>query len=114
MFHFFHKRIHESVAFSAVLACAIALNVAWIDNLLISRVLFFRNFLTLNENIGPISGLYVVTAGSFFVSFFLAFVVWRGRDLAHWRSRIFWFFIASIIIFLLMSLPFVYDFKIVV
>ncbi len=112
MFHFFRNRIHESLALSALFAGSVALHVAWIDNLLITRSVFIREFITLNPDIGPISGLYVDTLGAFFVSFLLAAFFWRGRDVSHWRDRVFWFFVTSIVVFLLMTLPFVYGFAV--
>jgi uncharacterized membrane protein len=112
MFHFFRNRIHESLALAAMFAGAVALNVAWIDNLLITRSPVIRDWMTLNTDIGSISGLYLDTLGAFFTTFLIVAVIWRGRDITHWRERVFWFFVASIIIFLLMTLPFVYGFVI--
>lgn len=112
MFNLFRNRIHESLALAALFAGAVALHVAWIDNLLITRSQLIREFITLNPDIGPISGLYVDTLGAFFVAFLLAAFFWRGRDVSHWRDRVFWFFVTSIVIFLLMTLPFVYGFAI--
>ncbi|MFA4845359.1 MAG: hypothetical protein WC654_02265 [Patescibacteria group bacterium] len=112
MFNLFRHRIHESLALAALFAGAIALHVAWIDNLLITRSPIFREFITLNPDIGPISGLYVDTLGAFFVAFLLAAFVWHGKDVSHWRDRVFWFFVTSIVIFLLMTLPFVYGFAV--
>ncbi|MBI4438230.1 hypothetical protein HY631_04755 [Candidatus Uhrbacteria bacterium] len=110
MFHFFRNRIHESLALCALFSGAVALHVAWIDNLLITRSRVFAEFITLNPDVGPVSGLYVDTLGAFFMTFLLAASVWRGKDVSHWRDRVFWFFIASILLFLLMTLPFVYGF----
>jgi len=112
MFHFFKERIHESFALASILAGSVALHVAWIDNLLITRSSSIRDWITLNPEIGPISGLYVDTLGAFFMTLLLATAFWRGKDVSHWRDRVFWFFVCSIVIFLLMTLPFVYGFVI--
>lgn len=113
MLKFFRKRVHESFALAAIFAGSVALHVAWIDNLLISKSPQIREWVTLNPDIGPISGLYIDTLGAFFVTLLLAAAIWQGRDVAHWRERVFWFFVLSIIIFILMTLPFVYGFVIV-
>ena len=112
MFHFFKERIHESFALASVLAGSVALHVAWIDNLLITRSPVIRDVITLNPAIGSISGLYVDTLGAFFMTLLLATAFWRGKDVSHWRDRVFLFFVCSIVIFLLMTLPFIYGFVI--
>ena len=112
MLRLFHDRIHESFALSAILAASVALHVAWIDNLLISRSAAVADMVTLNPDIGPISGLYVDVIGAYFTSLLIAAALWRGRDVSHWRDRVFWFFVVSLIVFLLMTLPFVYGFAV--
>lgn len=112
MFYFFRNRIHESLALSALFAGAVALHVAWIDNLLITRSPIIRDWMILIPDVGSISGLYLDTLGAFFTTFLIAAAIWRGKDVAHWRDRVFWFFVVSIIAFLLMTLPFVYGFVI--
>ncbi|NQV90702.1 hypothetical protein HQ487_04860 [Candidatus Uhrbacteria bacterium] len=113
MLKFFKNRVHESFALAAVLAGSIALHVAWIDNLLVSRSSIFAEWVTLNPEIGPISGIYVDVIGAFFVSLLLSAGVWKGRDVSHWKDRVFWFFIVSIVVFLLMTLPFIYGFAVI-
>lgn len=113
MFNLFRNRIHESFALAAVLAGAVALHVAWIDNLLITRSESIRAWVTLNPDIGPISGLYVDALGAYFTTLLIAAAMWRGKDVSHWRDRVFWFFIVSIVVFLLMTLPFIYGFAVI-
>jgi hypothetical protein len=108
----FFGRIHESFALAAIFAGSIALHVAWIDHLFISRSESFAQWVTLNPSVGPISGLYIDVIASFFVALLLAAGVWRGRDVSAWRERIFLFFIVSIVVFMVMTLPFVYGFAV--
>jgi hypothetical protein len=108
----FRDRIHESFALAAVLAGSVALHVAWIDNLLITKSPTVAQWVTLNPQIGPISGLYVDVLGAYFTSLLIAAALWRAKDVSHWRDRVFGFFLLSILIFLIMTLPFVYGFAV--
>jgi hypothetical protein len=105
-----NDRIHESLAIAALLAGGVALNVAWIDNLLITRSDVIASWITINPAIGPISGLYVDTLGAFFVTYLFAAAIWRGKDVSHWRGQVFWFFFASVVAFIILTLPFVFGF----
>lgn len=112
MFGWLNSRVRESFALAAVLAGSVALHVAWIDHLMISRSEDVRRWLMLNPEIGPISGLYLDVLGAFFVTLLIAAGIWKGRDVSHWRERVFTFFLVSIVVFVLMTLPFVYGFSI--
>ncbi len=112
MFGLFKKRVHESVALAAVFAASVTLHIAWIVNLVVHRSETVWEWFLLSEEIGPISGMYTKTLLSFFGILLVSWLFWRGRDCSHWRSRVFWFFIMSLIVFLLMTLPFVYEFQI--
>lgn len=109
---FFRDRIHESFALAAILASSVALHVAWIDNLLITKSHTMAQWVTLNPDLGPISGLYIDVLGAYFTSLLIAAALWCGRDVSQWRDRVFGFFFGSIVIFLVMTLPFVYGFAV--
>jgi len=107
----FKPRVHESVAIASVFAASVALHVAWITNLLVHRSETVWNWFLLDPDLGPISGMYTKTLITFFVVLIVSWLIWRGRDCSHSRNRVFWFFIASIVMFLVMTLPFVYEFQ---
>jgi len=113
MFKIFQKRrIHEPVALSAVLAASVAINVAWVLNLLFSRMPAFEAYLTLSDAIGPITGMYALVAVVFLLTFGTGVIWFRGKDCSGFRNRVFWFFIASLFAFLVLTHPFVYAFEI--
>lgn len=114
MFHLFHKRIHESVALSAYLSAALTLHVAWIANWLVHRSVWVRAQFTLSETLGPVSGLYLKTAVAYILLFGICVLAFRGKDVSHWRDRVFWFFLLSIVVFILFTLPVVYEFELTV
>lgn len=114
MFHLFHKRIHESVALSAYLSAALTLHVAWIANWLVHRSAWVRAQFTLSESLGPVSGLYLKTVVAYILLFGICVLVFRGKDVSHWRDRVFWFFLFSIIMFLVFTIPFIFEFSIFV
>ncbi len=106
------KRLHESIALSAVLATSLALHAAWVTNLLAARLPVLNDYLTLDKRIGPVTGMYVITFSVFFLTFWI-FVLWfRGKDCSDFRSRVLWFFVASLITFLVLTHPLVYEFEI--
>lgn len=112
--HFFHKRVHESLALSAYLSAAVTLQIAWIANLLVHRVPIVREQFNLIPSIGPVSGLYLKTIVSYFLLFGIFVLLFRGKDCSRWRERVFWFFLVSIVMFLVLTLPIVYEFSITV
>ncbi|MBT5808288.1 hypothetical protein HOI18_03370 [Candidatus Uhrbacteria bacterium] len=108
----FKPRVHESVAIAALFSASITLNVAWIINLLVHRSDRVWAWFEMSERIGPISGMYTKTLLSFFCVMFVTWMFCRGKDCSHQREGVFWFFVASIVLFLVMTLPFVYEFQI--
>ena len=110
----FHSRIHEPVAFSSVLAVSLSLHIAWIANVLVYRVKAVEVFFTLHPGIGPVSGLYSLTICSFLLFWFLFLLIFRGRDISHLRERVFWFFVTSIILFFVMTMPVVYQVGVII
>lgn len=102
------KRIRESLAVSSLIAASVALNVAWIDNLLIHRSSFVYGWFNLNPAIGPISGLYLDVLGAYFVTLFVALALLRGRDVSKWRDRVMPFLALSIVLFFILTLPAVF------
>lgn len=114
MFHLFRHRIHESIALSAFLAVSFTLQIGWIANWLVHRSPWVAEQFTLSDQLGPVSGLYLKSFVSFILLFGVCVLAFRGRDIAHWRDRVFWFFIASVLMFLVLTLPFVYEFQVTV
>ncbi len=110
----FRQRIHESLALSAVFALSVTLHVAWLTNLLVHKIPAIQEWFTVSHTIGPVSGMYLFTLISFVLVFGVGVLVWRGRDCSHWRDRILWFFVVSLLVFFIMTLPIVYDFGVAV
>lgn len=110
----FHKRVHESLAIAALLAAAVTLQCAWIANLLVHRSEWVREQYTLIASVGPLSGLYLDTIIGYVFLFGIFVLIFRGKDCSYWRERVFWFFLVSIVMFLVLTLPIVYEFSITV
>jgi hypothetical protein len=108
----FKPRIHESVALAALFSASLTLNVAWIANLIMHRSDQVWTWFELSQRVGPISGLYTKTLLTFFIALIAFWIFLRGKDCSHHRESVFWFFIASIATFLVMTLPLVYGFQI--
>ncbi len=112
LWNLFHKRIHESLAISAFLSAALTLQGAWMANLLVNRSEWFREQFTLIASVGPIFGLYLKSVVGYLLLFGIFVLIFRARDCSHWRDRVFWFFLISIAMFLVLTLPIVYEFSI--
>ena len=111
---FFKPRVHESVAISALLAVSLALHAAWLSHLILFRVPELFNRLFLSDTIGPIFIVYTLSLGVGLGSFLLFRFLLRCRDCTELRDRAFWFFVVSLIMFLVLTFPFVYVFEIAV
>lgn len=112
MFGLFKKRIHEPIALAAIIAASVSFHIAWIVNLIFTRSSIFDSYLTLSDVVGPITGMYTVVGITYLITFG-ATVIWcRGKDCTDYRERVFWFFIVSLIVFLVLTHPLVYEFEI--
>jgi len=107
---FFKPRIHESIAIAAILAAAITLHGLWIANLLITRSPFVSGFFYGSSEKGAVSSLYIFGLLLFLVGWCVLSLIFKGRDCSHYRESAFWFFVASAIIFFVMTLPMVFGF----
>lgn len=114
IFHLFHKRVHESLATAAFLSVAVTLQIAWMANFLVHRIPSIREQFNIIPSVGPVSGLYLKTFISSFLLFGIFVLLFRGKDCSHWRDRVFWFFLVSIVMFLVLTLPIVYEFTVTV
>jgi len=102
MLSWLKSRIHESIAVAALFAAGVSLHAAWIANLV-----WFRSSRV--DVLGPLY-LFVDTV---YVIIFILTVAWcRGRDCSDFRDRAYHFFLVSILIFSVMTLPIVYGFTI--
>ena len=101
MLHWFKKRIHEPVAVAAIIGAAASLHAAWIVNLL-----FFRQARTYTLSI-----LYLFAACVYVILFVLALAWCRGRDCTDLRSRALHALFVAVLVFLAMSFPLVYVFR---
>ena len=108
----FKKRIHEPIALSAIFATSVSLHIAWITNLAVARSETAYSLYSISGSVGPVSGLYLQTFVVFLVVFGLSTFFLAGRDVSHWRERVFWFLVLSIGIFLIMTMPFIFGFEI--
>lgn len=113
MFTFYFKqRFHESIACATLLAGSITLHVMWICNLLVVRVPMIREWYSIVPSIGPIFGMYLDAAGAFLSVLIFASWYWKGKDCSHHRKHLTTFFLFSTLIFIIMTLPFVYSFSV--
>lgn len=109
---FSNSRFHESIACATLLAGSITLHVMWICNLLVVRVPFIREWISVVPSVGPISGMYLKAISSFILVFLVASWYWKGKDCSHHRKHLTTLFLFSTLIFVIMTLPFVYSFSV--
>jgi len=115
MFSFFKtKRFPESVACAVLFSGAITLHVIWMCNLLMSRSPQLQKLFSLGKEMGPVIGLYIFSWIVFALLFVLGIVFWKSKDCSHHRDSMRTFFYASLIVFFVMTLPFVYQFSVLV
>ncbi len=102
MLSWFKSRIHESLAVAALFAAGVSLQAAWIANLVWFRM----------ARVDSLMPLYVFVDTVFVIIFVLTVAWCRGRDCSDFRDRAYHFFLVSILIFSVMTLPIVYGFTI--
>ena len=100
MLSWFKSRVHESLAAAALFAAGVALQAAWITNLV-----WFRTSRT-----DALGSLYLFVATVYAIIFVLTAAWFRGKDCSDFRDRAYHFFFISILIFAAMTLPIVYGF----
>jgi hypothetical protein len=102
------SRIHESVALAALFSTSWALHVSWMTNLLVAKSADMNRLFNVAPSIGPIAGLYLCSL-SVGIILFISMSLWlRGKDCTPLRHRAFAFFVFSVGLFTLMTLPIVY------
>jgi hypothetical protein len=111
--HLFRPRIHESVALAGLTAVSAALHMGWLIHFILFRSSAVLGWFLLDESVGPISGIYLMTLLMFVLVFVLSVLWFRGRDCTDFRDRVFWFFIVSLILFAILTFPPVYGFEII-
>jgi len=107
---FFKPRIHESVAIAAVLSVALTLHGLWIINLLITRLPSVSGFFEGLTERGMVPSLYLFGTLLFLAVWCILALFFKGRDCSHHRESTFWFLVASVVIFFVMTLPVVFGF----
>lgn len=105
---FFKLRIHESIAMAAILAAAITMHGLWIANLLITRLPAVAGFFEGLASRGAVPSLYLFGLLLFLVAWCILSLIFKGRDCSHHRESAFWFFVVSLIIFFVMTMPMVF------
>lgn len=108
---FFKSRIHESIAIAAVIAAAVALHGLWIVNLLIIRSTSVSGFFHGASEEGAVSSLYLFGLLLFLTVWWILSLVFKSRDCSDYREGALWFFVASTIIFFVMTAPVVVGFS---
>ncbi|HBR81106.1 MAG: hypothetical protein UX09_C0060G0009 [Candidatus Uhrbacteria bacterium GW2011_GWE2_45_35] len=109
MWFFTRRRIHESLSLAAVLSAAISLHALWIVNLLIGRYPDLTVYFDLASGLGIICGLYLFGLVVFFFSLGTIAVFYKDKDCSHHRLNVFLFLLVSLIIYVIMTVPVVYE-----
>lgn len=112
-YRLFRPRIHESVALAGLTAASAALHMGWFSHFVLFRSSAVLGWFLLDESVGPISGVYLMTLLVFVLVFVLSALWFRGRDCTDFRDRVFWFFVVSLIMFVVLTFPPVYGFEII-
>jgi hypothetical protein len=99
------RRVPESVALSIVGAASLALHAGWISYVLAVRSDVVRSFFEMRAPFGLAGGLHLFTASVFLVFVGLGVALFKGKDCSEYRDHVFWFFLASIVMYLLMTVP---------
>ena len=113
MFGFFRRKcLHESLALSVILAVSVTLHGSWLANLVMTRYMPAREALAIFPSIGPVVGLYALSIAIFLIVFGLSVLWFRGKDCSHFRDGIFWFFVVAVAAFLILTIPYLFEFVI--
>lgn len=116
MFRSFFRRTHESLAVAAILAVSVTLHALWMVHLLFLRGISSASFVVdVVVSRGWVQdrlfAIYVLLAVVYLCVFTGTVFFFRGRDCSHMRDRVLWFFLVSLIVYLLMTLPHIAGFK---
>lgn len=99
------RRIPESVALSTVAAASLALHAGWIAYVLTVRSEAARGVFEMQAPFGIAGGLHLFSMSVFLILSGLGIVLFKGKDCSKYRDHIFWFFLISIVVYLLMTIP---------
>lgn len=81
----------------------------WIVNFLSYRIDAVNQLLTADDQSGTIFGLLLVVIFTYILSFSLILLFFRGRDCSDHRKSAFHFFVFSVITYLILTFPPVYE-----
>lgn len=111
MWPFHRQYIHEPLALAATLSAALTINVLWIINLFFNRSWGFNFCAKVASGIEIMAIIYGLSIIIFFVLFGVLAIIFRGRDCSHYRNDAFGFLLISFLIYLLMTVPPIYEFN---
>jgi hypothetical protein len=106
------KRVHEPLAVGALLGASASFHTMWILNLLRYRVPSLDETLLIAPSVGSVSGIYAAGVATYALVFGVVVLWLRGRDCSDIRDRVFWFYVVSTAVFVVMTIPVVFAFKI--